>query len=83
MSGKRQQAPNQRLCGVTVKNKDKYSSLAKRTMSKYYYCRDHQTFEECLLELLAIIATSYEDVDEELSFLRQAVLGEDRNQTRL
>ena len=52
-------------------------------MSGYYYSRDHQAFEECLLELLAIIATSYEDVDQELSFLRQAVLGEDRNQTRL
>jgi len=56
---------------------------AKRTMDKYYYCRDHETFEECLLELLAIIATSYEEVDAELSFLRQAVLGEDKRQTRL
>jgi len=58
-------------------------NTARKTMSKWYYCRDHQTFEECLLELLAIIAISYEEVDEELNFLRQAVLGEDRNQTRL
>ena len=58
-------------------------NTARKTMSKYYYCRDHQTFEECLLELLAIIATSYEEVDEELSFLRRAVLGEDKEQTRL
>tara|TARA_R100000789_G_scaffold95035_1_gene95291 strand:+ start:589 stop:750 length:162 start_codon:yes stop_codon:yes gene_type:complete len=50
-------------------------------MSKYYYSRDNQTFQECLLELLAIIATSYEEVDKELSFLRSAVLGEDKEQT--
>ena len=52
-------------------------------MSKYYYSRDYQAFQECLVELLAVIATSYEEVDEELSFLRRAVLGEDRRQSKL
>jgi len=80
MSGKIQPVQSQRLCGVTVTRK---VNTARKTMSKYYYSRNHQTFEECLLELLAIIATSYEEVDEELNFLRQAVLGEDSNQTRL
>ena len=57
-------------------------NTARKTMSKYYYSRDNQTFQECLLELLAIIATSYEEVDKELSFLRSAVLGEDKEQTK-
>jgi hypothetical protein len=54
-----------------------------KIMSKYYYSRDYQAFQECLVELLAVIAESYEEVDAELSFLRQAVLGEDKGQSRL
>ena len=51
---------------------------ASKVLSGYYHCRDRDSFQQCLLELLAIIATSYEEVDEELSFLRQAVLGDDK-----
>jgi hypothetical protein len=51
---------------------------ASKVLSGYYHCRDTDSFRQCLLELLAIIATSYEEVDEELSFLRQAVLGKDK-----
>jgi hypothetical protein len=79
MYGRRLQVPNRRLCGVTVKNKLK----AYKVLSGYYHSRDTDSFRQCLLELLAIIATSYEEVEEELSFLRQAVLGEDRRQTKL
>jgi hypothetical protein len=56
---------------------------ASKVLSGYYHCRDRESFQQCLLELIAIIAASYEEVDEELSFLRQAVLGEDRGQTKL
>jgi hypothetical protein len=55
---------------------------ANKILSGYYHSRDRQAFQQCLLELLAIIATSYEDVDKELSFLRQAVLGEDKEQSK-
>ena len=56
---------------------------ANKILSGYYNCRDNQAFQQCLLELLAVIATSYEEVDQELSFLRRAVLGEDKEQTTL
>jgi hypothetical protein len=56
---------------------------AGKVLAGYYHCRDRESFQQCLLELIAIIAASYEEVDEELSFLRQAVLGEDRRQTKL
>ena len=59
-------------------NKHKTTKNVKRAMNAWYYSRDYSAFQECLLELLAIIATSYEEVDEELSFLRRAVLGEDK-----
>jgi hypothetical protein len=55
---------------------------AKKILSGYYMQRDRQAFQQCLLELLAIIASSYEEVDEELRFLRSAVLGEDKEQTK-
>jgi hypothetical protein len=55
---------------------------ASKVLSGYYHCRDTDSFRQCLLELLAIIATSYEEVEEELSFLRRAVLGEDKEQTK-
>jgi hypothetical protein len=78
MYGKKQQVQSLRLCGVTVKAR----LSVPKIMSKYYYSRDYQAFQECLVELLAVIATSYEEVDAELSFLRQAVLGEDKEQTK-
>jgi hypothetical protein len=55
---------------------------ASKALAGYYHCRDRAAFQQCLLELIAIIAASYEEVDEELSFLRQAVLGEDKEQTK-
>lgn len=55
---------------------------ANKILSGYYHCRDRESFQQCLLELLAIIASSYEEVDEELRFLRSAVLGEDKEQTK-
>lgn len=56
----------------------KYKNKATKVLYGYYNTRDTDGFRQCLLELLAIIATSYEEVDQELSFLRRAVLGEDR-----
>jgi hypothetical protein len=79
MYGSKQLVQNRKSCGVTVKSK----MTVPKIMSKYYYSRDYQAFQECLVELLAVIATSYEEVDEELSFLRRAVLGEDRRQSKL
>ena len=78
MFGKKQQGPNRKLSGATVKRK----FTAAKILSGYYHCRDTQAYRQCLLELLAIIATSYEEVDQELSFLRSAVLGEDKEQLR-
>jgi len=78
MSGKTLVDLKQRLFGVTV---TKTVFTANKILSGYYHSRDRQAFQQCLLELLAIIATSYEEVDQELRFLRSAVLGEDKEQT--
>jgi hypothetical protein len=56
----------------------KTKSKVQKILGHYYYNRDREAFQECLLELMGVIATSYEDVDQELSFLRSAVLGEDK-----
>jgi len=57
---------------------------ARKHISHYHQrnYNENEAFHECLLELLAIIATSYEEVDKELSFLRSAVLGEDKEETK-
>jgi len=60
----------------------RYKNKATKILYAYYNNRTKEDFQQCLLELLAIIATSYEEVDQELSFLRSAVLGEDKRQQR-
>lgn len=54
----------------------------EKILNGYYYNRDHESFREALLQLLAIIANSYLTLDEDVDRIRSALKMEDKKQKR-
>ncbi len=64
-------------CGPTVKTRH-LSETTKCIMNNYYANFDKLAFQQAVVELLAVIANSYDTVDKELSSIRQLISRKDK-----
>ena len=55
------------------------SETTKSIMNNYYANFDKLAFQQAVVELLAVIANSYDTVDKELSSLRQLISKKDKD----